>query len=175
MDTDLDTRERAPIHDGERVTKQGGRITLLSLVIAMLIGAAGGVGIFTLDYAEATSYLSNDPAACANCHVMRGHLDAWVKSSHGRFAVCNDCHAPHDLVGKYYCKARNGFFHSLAFTTGEFPDNILITDYNRGVTEEACRNCHAEIVHQIDLRAVGNETLETVSCIRCHSTVGHDE
>ena len=150
------------------------RSAFLYLLIALLIGAAAGVGFFTLGYAETTSYLSNDPIACANCHVMQGHLDAWVKSSHGKFATCNDCHTPHDPAGKYYCKARNGFFHSLHFTTGQFPDNIRITEYNRGVTEGACRYCHADIVHQIDRRPVGDASVEVVSCIRCHSTVGHD-
>ena len=147
------------------------RTTLLYLLIALLTGAAMGVGVFTMGYAEATSYLSNDPFTCANCHVMQGHLDAWFKSSHGKFATCNDCHTPHDAAGKLYCKARNGFFHSLHFTTGKFPDNIRITEYNRGVTEGTCRHCHADIVQQIDHRSAG----EALSCIRCHSTVGHDD
>jgi cytochrome c nitrite reductase small subunit len=149
-----------------------GRTALISMTIAVFVGCAAGVGVFTLGYADATAYLSNDPNACANCHVMGGHLDAWVKSSHGKFATCNDCHAPHAFVGKYYCKARNGFFHSLAFTTGNFEDNFRMTEFNRGVTEGACRSCHATIVHQIDLVA-GDD--QPIACIRCHSTVGHDE
>ena len=28
------------------------------------------------------SYLTDDPAACANCHVMQEHFDAWPRSSH---------------------------------------------------------------------------------------------
>ena len=127
----------------------------------------------TFYYAEGASYLSNDAKACANCHVMQGHYDAWIKSSHRSVAKCNDCHAPHgSFVNKYYCKARNGFFHSFAFTTGNFPDQILINDYNRGVTEEACRHCHSAISHDIDFEPSGKSS-DRLSCIRCHTEVGH--
>jgi len=156
-------------------------VTGLLYIIALLVGSAAGVGVYTFGYANGAAYMGNDPETCASCHAMQGHFDAWVKSSHGKFATCNDCHAPHDsLTNKYYCKARNGFFHSLAFTTGDYEDNLRITDYNRGVTEAACRHCHADTVHQIDILAVGEllgnekERLESNSCIRCHSTVGHD-
>jgi len=139
----------------------------LAVVAASLVGATAGVGGYTFYYAKGASYMTSDPAACANCHVMRSHLDAWKKSSHHAVAVCNDCHAPHGLVAKYYCKGRNGFFHSLAFTTGEFHEPIMIGDYNRGVTEAACRHCHDPATHLID---AGPEPL---SCIRCHGDVGH--
>lgn len=155
--------------------------TIIYLLIAVLIGGVAGIGTFTFGYANGASYLKSDSKACANCHVMQGHFDAWVKSSHGKFASCNDCHAPHDgVVSSYYCKARNGFFHSLAFTTGDFAENLQITDYNRKVTEQACRKCHADLVHQIDILAIGElgksnaERIESNACIRCHSTVGHD-
>ncbi len=151
-----------------------GKAAALYLACAALIGAASGLGVFTFGYADGAAYLTNRPEACANCHVMREHLDAWVKSSHGKFATCNDCHAPHNLVGKYYCKSRNGFFHSLAFTTGRFPDQILITDYNRNVVENACRHCHEAIVDQIDHAAEVAGPRERTSCLHCHSTVGHD-
>lgn len=163
------------VSEGANRSVVGGRASLLYVLIALSVGTAAGVGVYTLGYADATAYLSNDPAACANCHVMRGHLDAWAKSSHKNVAKCNDCHAPHGTVSKLYCKSRNGFFHSLHFTTGEYPDNLRITEYNRGVTEGACRHCHANVVHQIDNRATGGGAVEALACIRCHSTVGHDD
>lgn len=142
-------------------------------VLWCAIGAAGGIGTYTFHYADGSSYMTNAPAACANCHVMQGHYDAWSKSSHKSVATCNDCHASHDsIVNKYYCKARNGFFHSLAFTTNNFPDQILINDYNRGVTEEACRHCHDAVVHSIDIESETNPS-DRMSCIRCHNEVGH--
>jgi cytochrome c nitrite reductase small subunit len=69
----------------------------------MLGVAAGlllGLGGYTFVYARGASYLTNDPQACVNCHVMREQFDGWQRSSHRRAAVCNDCHAPHDLFGK---------------------------------------------------------------------------
>jgi len=148
--------------------------TFLSLLVAVLLGSAAGIGAYTFKYAEGGSYLTNNAEACANCHVMEEHYDAWLKSSHGKFATCNDCHAPHDFVGKYYCKGRNGFFHSLAFTTGDFPNNIQMHEYNHGVVEDNCRYCHQKMVHQIENRPTFSGVDESVSCIKCHATVGHD-
>jgi cytochrome c nitrite reductase small subunit len=141
---------------------------LLGIGLAVALGLAIGVGGFTFVYARGASYLTDDPAACANCHVMRGHLDAWLASSHRAVAACNDCHAPHDIAGKYATKAINGFWHSVAFTTGRFPEPLRITPRNRAVTEGACRDCHQPIVEAIAPRAAG-----ALSCIRCHATVGH--
>jgi cytochrome c nitrite reductase small subunit len=56
-------------------------VAILCILVANFVGAAMGVGLFTFGYADAASYLTNRPDACANCHVMREHLDAWVKSS----------------------------------------------------------------------------------------------
>lgn len=137
--------------------------------IVVLAGLAVGLGCYTFVYAKGYSYLLNDPSACANCHVMRDHLDGWVKSSHRSVAACNDCHTPHDLVGKYSTKALNGFFHSLAFTTGRFPDAIEIKERSRGITEAACRHCHEDVVLAMD----GPHQTQKVSCLRCHDAVGH--
>ena len=79
-----------------------GKLRLLWPVLAIItVGAAIGTGGYTFIYAKGSSYLTNDPSACANCHVMRAEYDGWIKSSHHDVAVCNDCHTPHDLVGKY--------------------------------------------------------------------------
>ena len=61
---------------------------------------------------------------------MREQFDGWQRSSHRSVAVCNDCHAPHDFIGKYMTKGTNGFWHSFYFTTGRFPDPIQITPRN---------------------------------------------
>lgn len=140
------------------------------LLLAVLAGVLGGVGLFTFGYAKGSSYLTNDPQACVNCHVMREQYESWLKSSHGKVAVCNDCHTPPGLIPKYYTKALNGFFHSLAFTTQRFPDHIQITGRNHEVTEKACLKCHEDIVTAI--RATRPHQ-EDVSCVQCHLTVGH--
>ena len=152
------------------------RTSKLMVVAASALGLAVGLGAFTFGYARGYSYLTNDPSACANCHVMTEHFAAWTKSSHRTVATCNDCHTPHTLVGKYMTKAKNGFWHSFYFTTGTYPDPIRMTPGNRRVTERACRDCHAEITDAIDhASSVGSHSSADaqLSCIRCHSYVGH--
>lgn len=139
------------------------------ILLCVLVGVTIGLGMYTFVYAKGYSYLTNDPKACMNCHVMADHYDGWIKSSHRSVAVCNDCHTPHNLFGKYTTKALNGFFHSLAFTSGRFPDNIEIKGRNARVTEGACRHCHAEITTSI----VGAHSGKDISCVRCHFNVGH--
>lgn len=144
-------------------------IPVAVLASALAIGAASGLGGFTFIYAEGASYLTDDPAACANCHVMREQYDAWTRSSHRAVAVCNDCHTPAGFLAKYVAKTSNGYHHSLAFTTGEFPEPIRIKERNREVTEASCRRCHGAVVDQIDVHGGS----ESISCVRCHSSVGH--
>ena len=83
------------------------------MLAAALIGTALALGAFTFVYAKGASYLSTDPAVCANCHIMGEHYAAWQRSSHRAMAGCADCHMPHNIVGKYAAKASNGFWHSL--------------------------------------------------------------
>jgi cytochrome c nitrite reductase small subunit len=146
------------------------RRRLIGLILAVAVGGIVGVGGYTFIYAEGGSYVTNNPAACANCHVMQSHYDAWIKSSHRNVATCNDCHTPHDPLRKYATKALNGFNHSLAFTTGQFHEPIQISDRNRAIAENACRHCHADMVQMIDRHGEGESALD---CIRCHADVGH--
>ncbi len=140
-----------------------------AVVVGATIGALVGVGGYTFVYARGASYLTNDAAACANCHVMRGHYEAWLKSSHRSVAACNDCHTPPSFARKYLTKGENGFRHSFAFTTGRFPDPIVIAPGDREVVEEACHACHASVVGMIE----GAAGSEKISCVRCHASVGH--
>lgn len=141
-----------------------------ALALAVLLGLSVGVGAFTFGYGQGASYLVDDPAACANCHVMDGHYDSWQKSSHARVATCNGCHLPHHPVGKWVVKADNGFFHSLAFTLDNFHEPIRIKPRNRRVTQNACLDCHGELVHA--LRPPDDKS-RTQLCIHCHRDVGH--
>ena len=143
-------------------------------VAAVLAGVLIGVGGYTFVYAKGYSYLTNDPGACANCHIMRDHFSAWTRSSHHAVAVCNDCHTPPDFVGKYATKAQNGFWHSFYFTTGRYPDPLRITPRNQQVTEKACRNCHAEMAAAID-PVVSHRAAGRLRGTTCHNDAGHIE
>ncbi len=145
-------------------------IGVVPIVFAVLLGELAGVGIFTFGYGQGASYLSNRPQACANCHVMQDHFDSWQNSSHQHVAVCNDCHLPHDFIGKWLTKSDNGFFHSLAFTLENFHEPIQIKQRNRRVTQRACLDCHANLVHQMLPTDSDDEML---ACMHCHSDVGH--
>lgn len=158
-----------------RLPKLGPRLAarlwvFLPVSLATLLGVFAGVGTFTFGYAQGAAYLSNDPASCRNCHVMQGHFDSWVNSSHARVAVCNDCHLPHDFLGKWITKADNGFFHSVAFTSGDFHEPIRIKPRNRQVTQNACLHCHADFVHNMLPEVPSGEML---LCVHCHDDVGH--
>jgi cytochrome c nitrite reductase small subunit len=141
------------------------------LVMAVLVGIPVGLGLFTFKYAEGLSYLSNDPNACANCHIMREELDSWEKSGHHHVAVCNDCHVPHDFAGKMLAKARNGWNHSKAFTLQDFHEPIMIGPRNAAILQENCLRCHGDFVH--DITVMEGAAGETVSCVHCHKNVGH--
>lgn len=144
---------------------------LRTIVPGTIIGIALGIGIYTFVYAKGGSYLVNDPASCANCHIMRDQYDGWVKSSHHNVATCNDCHTPSGFIAQYATKASNGFWHSYAFTTGDFHEPIRIKSGNLAVTDNACRKCHLDLIESIEGgHAKGTET---VSCLRCHRSVGH--
>jgi len=143
--------------------------TCVGLALGAAVGVAFGIGGYTFIYARGASYLTDDAAGCANCHIMRSHYDSWIKSTHKAAAVCNDCHTPEGLLPKYATKASNGFWHSFAFTTGRFPEPIRIKPPNREVTEAACRRCHEETVEAIE----GDPAQGRVSCVRCHASVGH--
>lgn len=148
-------------------------LQITAAVAALIVGSLAGVGGYTFVYARGYAYLQNDPEACANCHVMQEQFDGWAKSSHRLVAVCNDCHTPHDIIGKYATKMRNGFWHSFYFTSGSFHEPIHILPRDRAITAAACRRCHDEVVQAMGTPA--HLPGDPLSCIRCHCSVGHQE
>ena len=144
-----------------------------AVALALGVGVLIGLSAFTFKYAEGFSYFSTDPAACANCHIMRPQYDAWQKSSHHTVASCVDCHLPRGFLGKYLAKASNGWHHSKGFTTQEFVEPIRIKSGNADILQANCLRCHEQIVHQ--LVAGARAARDAVQCVHCHSTVGHGE
>lgn len=135
----------------------------------VLLGILAGLGSFTFFYAEGTSYFSDDVKSCKNCHIMREQFDSWNHSSHKNSATCNGCHTPKDLIGKYAIKGLNGWNHSLAFTTGNFPEPIRIRPLNEKIVQNNCIRCHETLTSPMNELGVS----ERLDCISCHGNVGH--
>ena len=147
-------------------------VTLSGVLLAGVAGVALGQSLYTFHFAEGLSYFSTNPQACVNCHIMQPQYDGWLKASHHTVAKCVDCHLPHDLIGKYYTKAENGFWHSKGFTLQDFPEPIRMREVSRRVVEKSCLHCHSDFVHDIlTIRSDPNE----LDCTHCHRTVGLGE
>jgi cytochrome c nitrite reductase small subunit len=145
------------------------KLALLPAITFASFGVLLGLSGFTFNYAEGWSYLSSDPLACVNCHIMRPQYDAWQKASHHAVATCADCHLPADFPEKYIAKAENGWNHSKAFTLQNFHEPIVITPKNAEILHANCLRCHADMVHYLSL----SSTEGSPRCVHCHITVGH--
>lgn len=146
----------------------------LVMVAVALAALVGGLGMFTFTRAQGWSYFSHDPAACVNCHVMRPQFAAWQHSSHRNVATCQDCHMPHDFVGKWYTKARDGWNHSKAFTLGNFHEPIQITEADERIALHNCVACHRTVLSStthLNVKAMQEDGAPT--CTSCHGNVGH--
>ena len=141
------------------------------VIAAMAVGVLTGLGGYTLFYAEGLSYLSTDPRACANCHIMQPQLDSWQKSSHKNVAVCASCHLPQDFVAKYIAKAENGYHHSMGFTLQNFHEPIMIKTKNAQILQDNCLSCHGDLVNEMVMGATRDPN--AVRCVHCHADVGH--
>ena len=157
---------------GVRKLRASRGITAFGLVLSISIGIVLGTGGFTFYYAEGGSYLSNNPAACINCHIMNEHFSGWQQSAHHHVAVCNDCHAPHDLIGKYATKADAGFRHSKAFTFNTAAEPLRMIERSRRVVIDNCIECHRPMLDE--LLAAASQFDESMDCLHCHRGIGHD-
>jgi cytochrome c nitrite reductase small subunit len=144
---------------------------VFAVFAAVGLGILLGLSAVTFRYAEGASYLSADPAACANCHIMQPQYDSWQKASHHTVATCVECHLPAGFVGKYFAKAENGWNHSKAFTLQNFHEPIVINQKNSNILHRNCLRCHADLVHAQG----GADDGATPRCVRCHASVGHGE
>ena len=161
--------------DNETRTNKKSRLFrfLIPALAGMLIGLAGYIFYISRAY----SYLSDDPKACVNCHIMEPEYATWFHSSHGRNTVCNDCDVPHDNVfRKYYFKANDGLRHATMFTFRMEPQVIKMHEPGQMVVQENCIRCHSTLVSEVSLGKVtapmahaGNGKL----CWECHREVPH--
>lgn len=144
------------------------------LVAAALVGVLVGLGVFTFGYAGGVGYFGHESETCNQCHAMNKQYEAWQRGPHKTVTTCQSCHAPHDnLVDWAVNEADNGFWHSLKFTTGWYPENIKIRDVNKVVVEHNCRTCHGSFTSNIEFIHGDRDASQQVSCIKCHAQVGH--
>jgi cytochrome c nitrite reductase small subunit len=141
------------------------------LSLAVALGLLVGIGSFTFIYAKGFSYLSTDPRACVNCHIMNAQYDGWTRSGHRHVATCVECHLPHAGLAKWTEKAKHGFRHSVAFTLQNFKEPIEIRPDDLDIVRVNCQRCHAALVAAL-APAAGIDGA-AVDCIHCHAGVGH--
>jgi len=141
--------------------------------LAIIVGIPIGIGLFTMHYAGGTSYLSSDPQACVNCHIMQNHFDSWQKSSHHGVATCVDCHLPQEFIPKYLAKMDQGWRHSKAFTLQDFHEPIMVAESSARIVQDNCVRCHGELLHPSIANAANDR--DVLSCVHCHRSAGHGE
>lgn len=138
----------------------------LQIGVYGLVGTGIGMAVLLVRIANATSYLSDDPLTCINCHVMTDAYASWQRGSHGRVAVCIDCHVPHSSpVAKYAYKARDGLKHSYVFTRGSEPQVLNLSAPAVPVIESNCVRCHS---HQVMMVASAGSQRR---CWDCHQNI----
>ena len=150
----------------------GKQIRGAALVLAIVLGLFIGMGLYTFTYGQGFSYLSTDPKACVNCHIMQDEYDSWQKGTHHTAARCVDCHLPHSFIPKYIAKADEGWRHSKAFTLQNFHEPIQITPHDSQILQNNCVRCHGDFVHAI-LGDATDRPEDAVRCVHCHHGAGH--
>jgi cytochrome c nitrite reductase small subunit len=137
----------------------------------LMFGVFAGLGLFVVHISRATSYLSDRPETCMNCHVMTTQYVTWQHSSHAHVATCNDCHVPHtSLPAAYAFKAEDGLWHSTVFTMRWEPQAIKLSERAVPVVEDNCRRCHKQVIEDVSL-AVHQQGDKR--CWDCHRDVPH--
>ncbi|UCG46671.1 MAG: cytochrome c nitrite reductase small subunit [Phycisphaerales bacterium] len=130
-------------------------------------GAVVGLALLVARIGNAASYLSDRPQTCVNCHVMTDAYASWIRGSHGRAAVCNDCHVPHgNPLAKYVFKARDGLKHSYVFTLRKEPQVLELSDGAEPVVRSNCLRCHGRRLVMVRQTEVSERR-----CWDCHTNI----
>lgn len=141
-------------------------------------GIVAGLGGYTVYMSRAHSYLSDDPSACINCHIMTPYYQSWDHSSHAQWATCNECHVPQDnILNGYAFKAKDGLYHATVFTLRAEPQAIRPRDESYGVIMNNCIRCHTQL--NTEFVKTGMISYSDVNegkgkaCWDCHTQVPH--
>ena len=117
------------------------------IVLLVLAGVVCGlVGLFMYLLRAHTYFISDNPSACVNCHIMTPYYATWSHSSHGRDATCNDCHVPHQNLAVYYgFKAMDGLKHTAYFLAHAERQAPKAEDLTGQVVMDNCIRCHTQL------------------------------
>jgi cytochrome c nitrite reductase small subunit len=147
------------------------------LPVLLLAGIAVGLLAMVFRVSRASSYLSDNPATCVNCHVMAPQYATWYQSRHRETATCNDCHVPHDNPIRHYAfKASDGMRHAFMFTFRLEPQVIRIHAAGQRVVQENCVRCHDASVHTTTLPLARGDDARgehVTRCWACHRETPH--
>lgn len=146
----------------------------------IVLGVFIGGGSFFLYMLRAHTYLTDDPAACVNCHIMGPYYATWFHSSHVRDATCNDCHVPHEnAVKKWAFKGMDGMRHVAVFLTRGEHQVIQANQQSAKVIMNNCIRCHTQLntefvtTGRIDFMM--SQVGEGKACWDCHRNVAHGQ
>ncbi len=145
--------------------------------VLIILGIFAGLTIYSFYISKAGSYLSDNPQACINCHIMVPQYATWNHSSHREIASCNECHVPHNnIVSHYYFKAKDGLRHATIFTLRKEPQVIHIKEEGIQVVQQNCLRCHEELIKTAEQQINNTEfhsNRETRLCWECHKETPH--
>lgn len=144
----------------------------------ILLGATIGSLAYLIYISRMTSYLSDDPSACVNCHIMAPYFQSWQKSSHQPWTNCNECHVPHNnAANKYLFKAKDGLFHASVFTLRMEPQVLRPRDASYEVIMDNCIRCHTQLNTEfVKTGMIGYAQTKDgggKACWDCHREVPH--
>jgi len=145
--------------------------------VIVLFGAIFGLGIFIVHVANVGSYLTDDPQACMNCHVMTPQYITWSHSSHKSVTTCNDCHVPqNNLLETYLFKAKDGLYHASIYTLRAEPQAIVMHEAGQKAVQANCIRCHGDQVTDARTASlVANHQSSRLDrrCWDCHRETPH--
>jgi cytochrome c nitrite reductase small subunit len=145
--------------------------------VILMMGILVGLFFLLFHISRASSYLSDRPETCINCHVMYPQYASWTKGSHGHTATCNDCHVPQDnVVRQYFFKASDGMRHATYFTMRWEPQTIEIKPAGINVVQENCIRCHYNLIDMTTLVTTTGKSADAGQgklCWDCHRETPH--
>jgi cytochrome c nitrite reductase small subunit len=142
----------------------------IAIITSILVFVAV-LGVFAW-VTGAPAYLLHDPTTCDNCHVMDAQYENWYHAAHAEFAVCTDCHLPHQNIFSYYIfKGYSGMKDVFSFTFKSYPVALRATAQTDRIVQANCIRCHNDTVENI---VTGPQPFDRY-CWSCHRSVAHGE